>query len=77
MGISRATENLGLMICQDLRYKDYQLVCKPSICNCAHEVALRGQGRGSTLELSETNEFAEVMKQRELLEWWKQGMGFR
>jgi hypothetical protein len=74
---------------KNLRYKDFQLAVKPEgikgdarvkagfAGERADEVALRGEGRGSTLEIGEVNEFKEIMRERGLLEWWMAGMGYK
>lgn len=75
---------------KNLRYKDFHLAVKPEVIQGglrskvggyveerAKEAAMRGEGRGSILELSEVNDFKEIMKERGLLEWWMIGMGYK
>lgn len=63
---------------QRLRYKDYQLVMRPS----QTEMTLNDGSKKDTpsdsgiREVNSIKEFGSIMKDRGTLEWWRKGMGY-
>lgn len=61
---------------QGLRYKDYQLLCRPApLESDASGSSAQGHSRGFD-ERGSVQEFASVMEKKGLLSWWRQAMGY-
>lgn len=58
---------------QALRYKDFRCVAKPAP---AQEGGV-GVRRTGFDETGEVKEFARLMEEKGLGDWWKRGMGFK
>lgn len=70
-------------VMQALRYKDYQCVAKPGLSSEREEHGAGTEApRGEELpamgfhETETTADFAQQMDLRNLLPWWKKGMGY-
>lgn len=64
---------------QNLRYKDYQLVIKPAalVRDSDSQVKDLHKDRETGLrEIETVKDFAQVMQDRDLYQWWRKGMGY-
>ena len=60
---------------QRLRYKDYQLLCRPAPIQALDSPKTIGFAPGLS-EVSNMKEFSNIMKQRGILTWWRKAVGF-
>lgn len=57
---------------QRLRYKDYQLLCRPAVVDRkADDIHTTG-----FLEVETVPNFAAVLEKRGVLRWWRSAMGY-
>ena len=63
-----------LIIRQSLRYKDYHLVKRPTPFERA--IPLPKEIQSGFDEVESVSAFAEQMKGRDLLQWWRAAMGY-
>ncbi|RGP73388.1 hypothetical protein FLONG3_6334 [Fusarium longipes] len=61
---------------QALRYKDFRCVAKPAPAPEGSVGDREGVRRTGFDETGEVKEFARLMEERGLGDWWKRGMGF-
>ena len=61
---------------QGLRYKDYQLLCRPApLDSSSQSSSTQAQANGFD-EKGSVQDFASVMENKGLLSWWRKAMGY-
>lgn len=74
-GKDKANVQRWVEVVHGLRYKDYQLV-SPVVSNPAGSLTIPSFSIGVLEEVHSVKEFAVAMKKRQLLEWWRNSMGY-
>ena len=61
---------------QRLRYKNYQLAARPALVQRDQDMNHRNKIASGLYEVATVKEFANKMSERDILSWWKRGMGY-
>lgn len=61
---------------QKLRYKDYQLIARPTVGEVELESSNKMQSRNGLHEVGSVKEFSTCMEERGVLLWWRRAMGY-